>query len=133
MFSGELTRFLSFLYISRQYCASFLDIEYAKFGHRLFQQFTSPTEVTMYSATTDAKNAANAVKNDVQDGAAKVKGDIREVANKVGRDIRGFIDTANDEIHKVGETVSDQIKANPRQSALIAVGVGFVLGFLFRR
>jgi len=90
----------------------------------------------MFHATTskddsvhDLKNASNAI----QTGAYEARTDLRSAANKAGRTVRNYIDTACDEVSHSTETVTTQIRENPVQSAAIALGVGFVLGALFRR
>ena len=61
------------------------------------------------------------------------KDDLRTAANDVGRKVRGFINDAGEEITHVKDTVNTQIHTKPVQSSLIALGIGYVLGTLFRR
>lgn len=98
----------------------------------------------MYTAsnsnTRSIKESANKLKNEAQqdieetrEGLEVVKDDLRDVANRAGRRVRNLIDTASSEATHVKETVTHQIQDKPVQSALIALGAGFLLGALFRR
>lgn len=78
------------------------------------------------SSAQNLRDNASAVANDAGD-------DLREVANKAGRKVRGFINTASDEITHARDTVTSEIRSNPVQSSLVALGVGYLLGALLRR
>jgi ElaB/YqjD/DUF883 family membrane-anchored ribosome-binding protein len=83
----------------------------------------------MFTATTkdddldDMKSASQTMQN----------GDLRAAANKAGRTVRNYFDAACDEVSHGTETVTTQIRQKPVQSSMIALGLGFVLGALFRR
>lgn len=102
----------------------------------------------MYTAsntnTRSLKESANRLKNeaqdqideasdDLRDGVKVVKDDLQKVANNAGRRVRNFFDTASSEASHVKESMTHQIQEKPMQSALIALGAGFILGALFRR
>ena len=61
------------------------------------------------------------------------KSDLRSAANEAGHKVRHFIDDASDRITHASETVTTQIRSNPVQSSMIALGVGFLVGLLARR
>jgi len=87
--------------------------------------------------TTTAKddtvqNLKNPAQN-LRDSAAETSNDLRDAANKAGRTVRNFVHSASDELSHAKETVTTQIRTNPVQSSLVALGIGFVLGALFRR
>lgn len=90
--------------------------------------------------TRSVKESANKLKNEaredieeVREGLEVVKDDLRDVANRAGRKVRNFIDSASSEATHVRDTVTHRIEDKPVQSALIALGAGFILGALFRR
>ncbi len=88
----------------------------------------------MYTATND--DSVHPLKNssqNYQDAAEQAKSDLKSAAKGAGRKVRDMIDTASDEITHAKETVTTQIRTNPVQSSMVALGVGFVLGVLFRR
>jgi ElaB/YqjD/DUF883 family membrane-anchored ribosome-binding protein len=96
----------------------------------------------MFSTAT--KDSANAVKDDVKSTYYNAKRDVREnadgtqdnitdIANKAGRKVRGYLEEANDQIGEAAGIINDEIHTNPVRSTLIALGVGYVLGALFRR
>lgn len=62
-----------------------------------------------------------------------LKEDFRSVANRAGRRVRDAIDHAGDELGQARDQVTTRIKDKPVESSLIALGVGFILGALFRR
>ncbi len=61
------------------------------------------------------------------------KEDLRDAAGKAGRKIRGIVDSAGDEFTHARDVVTSQIRTNPVQSSMIALGVGVLLGALLRR
>lgn len=85
------------------------------------------------AAVSHAKSAANHAKKAANETAAEMQGDLRDIANTAGRSVRQFVTTARDEAEHAAEVVSEQIKARPIQSSVVALGVGVVLGLLFRR
>jgi ElaB/YqjD/DUF883 family membrane-anchored ribosome-binding protein len=88
----------------------------------------------MFTATKD-DNISNLKSStpSFQDNVDKTANDLQYAANKAGHKVRAFISSAADEISHAGDTVTGQIRSNPLQSSLVALGVGFVLGALFRR
>ena len=93
----------------------------------------------MYNATTkdasmtDVKNAASNIRDEAVNTAYGVKDDLTGAANKAGRKVRNLFSCASDEISHVSDTVTKEIRTNPVQSSMIALGAGFLLGALFRR
>ena len=92
----------------------------------------------MYPATKDAtlkdaKNSASNIRDEAVSTAYGIQEDVHNAANHVGRRVRGFFDSASDEMHHMTDSVSQQVRSNPVQSTMIALGAGFVLGILFRR
>lgn len=96
----------------------------------------------MLSTTT--KDAANATANEAKTTAFSAKRDLNaagnviaseftEAARRAGSQVRGFIDSANDQFSDVSDKVTGEIRSNPVRSSAIALGVGFILGALFRR
>lgn len=84
---------------------------------------------TKESAENDVKNAVSKTRNK----ANHVVEDLSHYANDAGKRVRHFIDSANDELHHASDRVTGEIRANPVRSSAIALGLGFVLGALFRR
>ena len=79
------------------------------------------------------KNSTNDLRNELNDTASGVKDDFRDAANNAGRKVRSFFNSASDELSSAKETVTTQIRTNPVQSSFAALGIGFVLGLLYRR
>ena len=89
--------------------------------------------VTKDAPIRDAKNAASNIRDEAVDTAYGVKDDLSVAANQAGRKVRNFFDCASDEISQASDSVTKQVRDNPIQSSLIALGAGFILGALFRR
>ncbi len=85
------------------------------------------------NAANDIKGSANNIKNEARDTLYDVKEDLHDVAARTGRRVRGLVDSASGEITHASEVVGTQIRSNPVQSSLIALGVGFIIGTLFRK
>ncbi len=87
---------------------------------------------TMTNTKDDFSNLKNSTPT-FRENVDETKDDLRHVANKAGHKVRDFISSASDDLSHVSEKMTSQIKENPVQSSVIALGVGFVLGALFRR
>lgn len=59
--------------------------------------------------------------------------DLNEWAHDAGQKARGMIDDAGERISSLTQTTEDYIRDKPVQSALMALGVGFIAGLLSRR
>jgi len=82
---------------------------------------------------SNLKNAGQNLRALASETAEEARVELRDAAEKAGRKVRTFLHSASDEIGHASDTVKTQIRSNPVQSSLIALGVGFVLGALFRR
>lgn len=89
--------------------------------------------ITKDFAANDIKNATQNVKRDARDASGNVIDDISDYANQAGRKVRNIIDSATEELSHTQEKVTSEIRNNPVRSSAIALGVGFILGALFRR
>lgn len=85
----------------------------------------------MFTATKD--DVKNYTASNANDPAHEARKDLRDAAETAGRKVRGFLNSAGDEIVNVKDTVATEIRTNPVQSALIALGVGIVIGAISRR
>ncbi len=74
------------------------------------------------SSKTHARQAAE----DVKSAASSMADDYREKATQVWDDAKGRVRTLQED----GE---DYVRENPMRAVVTAVGVGFVLGLIFRR
>lgn len=84
-------------------------------------------------SNTTVKNAANNLKNEAREEWEETRDDLSAIANRAGKRVRSFLNSASDELTHASDTVTTQIRSNPVQSSLIALGAGFILGALFRR
>ena len=87
-------------------------------------------------ASKDANNlkdTAKKAKNEVVDAAYEVKDGLKSAAHDTGTKVRQIYDHVRDDINHAADNVTYQIRSKPVQSAAIAAGVGFILGFLLRR
>lgn len=82
----------------------------------------------MFSATP--KNDMSLDNKSTLDNA---KDSVSNTANKIGHDAREMYNNASDELSHASACVKKEIRDNPLRSSAIAMGVGIVLGMLFRR
>ncbi len=80
----------------------------------------------------DTKEAANNIGSTARDAANSVADDARTVANRAGQQARRVFFTAKDELSSAADNVTGQIRQNPLQATLVALGAGLVVGLLLR-
>jgi len=81
----------------------------------------------------DVKEAARHFKGDAKDAAAAVRDDLEDVARRTGHHARELADSAGHSLADVGAAMKVKIRDNPVQSSLIALGIGLMVGALYRR
>lgn len=79
--------------------------------------------------TMDDKTSGQTIKKEARD----VKESINSTVKNVGSKVYHLFGTAGEEIVHAKDTVAKEIRSNPVQSTLIALGVGYVLGKLLSR
>lgn len=72
------------------------------------------------------------VSDDVRREAGKAGEAARDKANVAAENVRVGYEKARKDLGHVNEDLNDYVRDNPAQSILIAAGIGFVLGLLFR-
>jgi ElaB/YqjD/DUF883 family membrane-anchored ribosome-binding protein len=80
-----------------------------------------------------AKATAHSFGDDVRGATAAVKDDVEAVARRTGHHVRELADTAGHNIKDVREATTERIRDNPIQSSVIALGIGLLVGMLYRR
>lgn len=81
----------------------------------------------------DVKDAVHRLKGDARDTAATVKDDLENAARRTGQHVRDLADAAGHNAADMAGSVTAKIRDNPVQASLIALGIGFVAGALYRR
>ena len=91
-------------------------------------------------APGSARDTSEDVKSDLKDAARKASAHLDETldkasdyANDAGKKVRSVFDHTTDNVKAATHNVTSEIKQNPLQSSLIALGAGFILGSLMRR
>lgn len=84
---------------------------------------------TKKRASDDLHSGIHRVASDVYETASATKDDVTDMARNLGGRFRDIADSAE----HATETVTTKIRENPIPSSLIALGVGFMIGSLFRR
>lgn len=90
----------------------------------------------MHAPSSEKTTAGHGHKHNApgKDGCVgKMEHELHGMAHEAGRQLHGFIDSADKEISGATHSVTKRIREKPLQYGAVAVGVGFVLGFLFRR
>lgn len=83
---------------------------------------------------TDAvKDSARHFKDSTKDAAASIKDDLGAVAQRTTKQVRELADAAEHNLADIGDAMANKIHNHPVQSTLIALGVGVVVGLLYRR
>lgn len=73
------------------------------------------------------------VKGEARAAANSMRDDLNDMAHHAGRQVRDMMDSAEDRLSDAAGGVAARIRDNPIQSSAIALGVGLVIGMLFRR
>lgn len=94
---------------------------------------SATTKEAANATVSDAKATAYSAKRDFNNASEDIGNEFERAANKAGRQVRGFIDSANEQLSEASDKVTGEIRSNPVRSSAIALGLGFVLGALFRR
>jgi ElaB/YqjD/DUF883 family membrane-anchored ribosome-binding protein len=79
------------------------------------------------------RTQARRVKGDVHEAVEAIKDDANHFAREAGHHVRDVIDMAQDNASDAATAVTAKIRQEPVTSTFIALGVGILLGFLFRR
>lgn len=93
--------------------------------------FSATTKEAAFDTAASAGKTAQSAKRDINRAAHSI--DLNEVAASAGRQVRNLIDSASDQLADASDKVVSEVRANPVRSSAIALGLGFVLGALFRR
>ncbi len=77
---------------------------------------------------SEVKKGARKAGNRASEFAHEAYDDLNGMAKKAGRRVRSALDGASEEV----DMLTHKIEENPIQAALIALGVGFILGKITR-
>jgi ElaB/YqjD/DUF883 family membrane-anchored ribosome-binding protein len=75
----------------------------------------------------------NEAGREARTAAGQVKGDLNDMAREAGETARDTYDRVSERVSSLSHQTEDRIREKPVQSALIALGIGFVAGLLSRR
>ncbi len=87
----------------------------------------------IHNAGENLRAGSRRIKKDLHETADAMKEDAEQIARSVGRQVRALADTAEHALGEATHSVSEKIHEKPVQSSLIALGIGVLLGLLFRR
>ena len=86
------------------------------------------------STTSDRLgNQAMEVKQDLLDMGQTVRDAAQEKLGQVGEKASEYYEQGRDSIHGVASACEQFVRQRPLRAVLIAVGVGWLLGFLWQR
>ncbi len=83
----------------------------------------------IHKAADDLRSGAYRASNEARDTVNNVKDDLQGIARQAGQRAREFADNAE----HATDSLTSTIRENPMTSSLVAIGVGFLIGSLFRR
>lgn len=85
------------------------------------------------SSKTHVRQAAE----DLRSAAGEIAGDLRSAAGAVAEEYRGKAEQAWDDARERARTLQEDgeqyVRENPTKAVFTALGIGFVLGLIFRR
>jgi ElaB/YqjD/DUF883 family membrane-anchored ribosome-binding protein len=94
---------------------------------------TIANEIKSVHATADTREATR----DVQDAYGSLRADVADLTSSVkklaGAQLGGAVTDATDAAQEGLSQVEKSIRKNPTQAALIAAGVGFLVGLVLTR
>lgn len=99
----------------------------------LSKRTESLAKSTAKSAQSDAKHKAHSLRAAANNVAEIAKEDFVDFAHDAGKRVRGLITDCSEEAVTASENLSETIRTKPLQSALIALGAGFLIGLIARR
>ena len=83
---------------------------------------------------TDAvRESARHLRDAARNVESSIKDDLAAAAKHTKEQVRDFAGTAQHQAADISDAVTAKIKKNPLQSSLLALGVGFVAGMIYRR
>lgn len=91
------------------------------------------TMFTSQARDNEKRNGVRHARKSVQAAIDDTKEELEDIARNAGQHVRRLIDNAEENISEATGAVAERIRGNPVQSSLIALGIGFVAGMLFRR
>ena len=94
--------------------------------------YTSATE-KKDEAINNAKKAGRQFEDAGRQAVNDVKNDLASAAHNAGQEVRRRLNTAVEKAEEVTSDVESRIRNKPVESTLLALGAGFLIGFLARR
>jgi ElaB/YqjD/DUF883 family membrane-anchored ribosome-binding protein len=89
------------------------------------------------AAAADFKEAASAKVENIQQAAGQKADELREAAEGKAQELRGAAETAWSDARSQAKSWNTEgeayVRGNPTKAVLIALGLGFLLGLLFRK
>lgn len=80
---------------------------------------------------------ANANENfgsdNLRNEALKAKHTLTDAAYKMGDKVQKLYSNASDEINHISSTVTSEVRKNPVQSSVLALGIGYIFGRFLSR
>ena len=93
----------------------------------------SSAKSNVQSIANEAKDAADNIGKQARDVAEDAASDARSIAHRAGKEARRVYGQAKDELCSASDSVGTQIRNNPVQSTLLALGAGLLLGAFLNR
>jgi ElaB/YqjD/DUF883 family membrane-anchored ribosome-binding protein len=81
----------------------------------------------------DTENQSTAVSPQARQKAERAGTHARKAAEDLGSAARGIWDNARDRVRDFQDDGEQYVRKNPTKAVFSALGVGFVLGLIFRR
>ncbi len=92
----------------------------------------SAADATKASAENDVTSSIRKVADRAQDTAKHLRDDAVDYVSAKSDKVRSLTESAQRNLKTAADRTSSQIRANPLPSALIAIGIGLVVGLVLR-
>ena len=97
----------------------------------------TPATADAHGKLESSKQHARKAAEDLRSAAGAIAGEYRDKAEHAWNEARGKAehawDEASDRVRTFQEDAEQYVRENPTKAVLTALGIGFVLGLIFRR
>ena len=95
--------------------------------------FSPTTKDAAANAFNNSQKALDGAKDDLRSTSCSIQDDISAAAAHAGAEVRSLINMASEQIGETSKRISHEVQTNPMRSTLLAIGLGFFVGMIFRR
>ncbi len=95
-------------------------------------QMAADVQTKLQDVSKDVRRGAERATDEIKKGYERASNTAREGYDEASRNLRKGYKRARKDFDGLAKDVNEYVRDNPGKSVLIAAGVGFVIGLLFR-